>query len=221
MRRRPKKINVGDVLFGRNRGKALALLFANPDAEYYLRQIAAAIGVQPGTIAPELSLLDDLELLISRRVGNLLFYKVNRQSPIFSELQSLVAKTVGIFHLLGSALKNVAASIDFAFVYGSFAKREERAGSDIDLLVVGKVELENVLAALQPIENQILRPINPTVYSRKEFKANLASGNYFISTITRGPKVFVVGDGSVFATTVAPVPSLTTNTQRKGPRKAR
>lgn len=196
--RRPKKTGLGDVLFGRNRGRVLELLFGNPDQSYYLRQIAAAIGTQPGTVAPELALLTDLGLLVSHRIGKRLFYRVNQQSAIFPELKTLLAKTVGVFQLLRSALEPLADRIQFAFVYGSLARREETAQSDVDLMVVGQVELEEVLARLQKVEKLIQRPINPTVYSLEEFRAKLASGNHFVKSVVRGPKVVIVGDEDEF-----------------------
>jgi len=195
---RPKKTGLGDVLFGRNRGRVLGLLLGNSDQSYYLRQIAAAVGAKPGTIAPELALLADLGLLVSTRVGNQVFYKANQENPIFPELKTLVAKTVGVFQLLRSALEPLADRIELAFVYGSLAKREETAQSDVDLMVVGHVELEEVLARVQTVEKQIQRPINPTVYSPEEFKAKLANGSHFVTSVLRGPKVFVIGDEHEF-----------------------
>jgi uncharacterized protein len=191
---RPKKTGLGDVLFGRNRGRVLALLFGNPDQGYYLRQIAATVGIQPGTLAPELCLLSDLGVVVSNRVGNQVFYRANQQSPIFPELKSLLAKTVGVFQLLGSALEPLGDRIKLALVYGSLARRDETAQSDIDLMVVGKVELEEVLARLDKVEKQIQRPINATVYTSKEFRAKLTSGNHFVRSVVRGPKVVIVGD---------------------------
>lgn len=195
---RPKKTGLGDVLFGRNRGKVLELLLGNPDESFYLRQIAAAIGTQPGTVAPELALLTDLGLLVSHRIGKRLFYRANQQSAIFPELKTLLAKTVGVFQLLRSALEPLAGRIQLAFVYGSLARREETTQSDVDLMVVGQVELEEVLARLQKVEKLIQRPINPTVYSSEEFRAKLASGNHFVKSVVRGPKVVIVGDEDEF-----------------------
>lgn len=191
---KPKKMGLGDVLFGRTRGRVLGLLFGNSDQSYYVRQIAVAVGTKPGTIAPELGLLTDLGLLVSKRVGNQVFYRANQDSPVFPEIKTLVAKTVGVFHLLRSALKPLSDRIQLAFVYGSLAKQEETAQSDVDLMVVGQVELDEVLGRLQAVEQQIQRTINPNVYSSEDFKAKLVSGSHFVVSVVRGPKVFIVGD---------------------------
>jgi uncharacterized protein len=109
-------------------------------------------------------------------------------------MQGLVNKTVGIFSVLRSALQPLAKRVLVAFVYGSVAREEETAQSDVDLLVVGKATLEEVLSRLSTVEKTIRRPINPTVYSVAEFKPKLASGNHFLSSVLKGQKVFPLGD---------------------------
>ena len=120
--------------------------------------------------------------------------RANQESPVFPELKTLVAKTVGVFQLLRSALEPLSDRIQLAFVYGSLAKQEETALSDVDLMVVGQVELDEVLARLHAVEKQIQRPINPTVSSSEDFQTKLASGSHFVTSILRGPKLFIVGD---------------------------
>jgi predicted nucleotidyltransferase len=139
-------------------------------------------------------LLTDLGLLVSKRVGKQVFYRANQESPVFPELKTLVAKTVGVFQLLREALEPLSDRIQLAFVYGSLAKQEETAQSDVDLMVVGQVKLDEVLARLQAVEKQIQRSINPTVYSSEDFQAKLARGSHFVTSILRGSKVFIVGD---------------------------
>lgn len=172
----------------------LGLLLGNSDQSYYLRQIASAVGIKPGTIAPELALMTNLGILTSHRVGNQVFFRANEQSPIFTELKQLVAKTVGVIQLLRTGLESIADKVEFAFIYGSFAKREETALSDVDLMLIGNVELEDVLAALQGVEKQVQRQINPTLYSPDEFRAKLASGNHFLTSVLRGPKILIMGE---------------------------
>jgi predicted nucleotidyltransferase len=81
-----------------------------------------------------------------------------------------------------------------AFVYGSVAREEETAQSDIDLMVIGDATLDEVLAPLSSVEKAIGRPVNPTVYSIAEFRSKLASGNHFLGSVLKGRKVFLLGD---------------------------
>jgi uncharacterized protein len=84
--------------------------------------------------------------------------------------------------------------IAFAFIYGSMARNEEKAESDIDLLIVGKVTLEDVLAHLSDVESSLGRAVNPTVYSVAEFKTKLGNGNHFLNSVLRGEKISLTGD---------------------------
>jgi predicted nucleotidyltransferase len=109
-------------------------------------------------------------------------------------MQGLVKKTIGIFSVLRSALHPLAKQILVAFVYGSVAREEETAQSDVDLIVVGKATLDEVLSRLSTVEKSIGRPINPTVYSVAEFKSKLTTGNHFLTALLKGQKVFLLGD---------------------------
>src|SRR6266700_985970 len=121
------------------------------------------------------------------------FIRRTEKLPYF-EMQALVNKTIGIFSVLRSALHPLAKRILVAFVYGSVAREQETAQSDVDLMVVGKATLDEILSRLYTVEKSIGRPINPTVYSVEEFKSKLASGNHFLTAVLRGQKIFLLGD---------------------------
>jgi predicted nucleotidyltransferase len=184
---------LADVLFGQSRGAVLALLFGNPDRLFYTRQIANMVRASVGAVAPQLTALTRVGVLVSSKSGNQVFYQANRKSPIFEEMKGLVAKTVGVYQQLTIALEPLTSRIAFAFVYGSMAKQQETAESDVDLLVVGDVQLDELLEHVAKVEKQIARPVNPTIYSVTEFSTKLASGNHFLSSVVRGEKVFVIG----------------------------
>ncbi|PYY15023.1 MAG: nucleotidyltransferase [Acidobacteria bacterium] len=193
MRAEPKAL--ADVLFGKGRGAILGLLYEHPDESFYYRQLARELGgLSVGTIQRELDLLSQLGLLERSTVGKQVFYRANRSHPVFPELRSLVAKTVGTIPMLRSALAGLVHSIVVSFIYGSMARGEEKPESDIDLMVVGKASLEDVLGKLSNAEASLRRAVNPTVYSPSEFKTKLTSGNHFLNSVVRGEKIFLIGD---------------------------
>jgi predicted nucleotidyltransferase len=186
---------LADVLFGKGRGALLALLYGHPDQSFYYRQITRQLdGVSVGTLQRELNTLSQLGLIERSTIGKQVFYRANRNHPVFPELRALVAKTVGAIQVLRSALAPLADRISLAFIYGSLARHEEKSESDIDLLIAGKVTLEDVLARLGDVERLLGRAVNPTVYSVAEFKMKLASGNHFLNSVVQGGKVFLIGD---------------------------
>jgi predicted nucleotidyltransferase/DNA-binding HxlR family transcriptional regulator len=186
---------LGDVLFGKARGAILGVLYCRPDDSFYYRQLTRQLAdVSTGTLQRELDTLAELGLIARSNIGKQVFYQANRQHPVFGELRALVAKTVGAFDVLRTALAPVAHRIALAFVYGSVAKHEESATSDIDLIIVGEATLEEVLEKLGSAERALARPVNPTIYSVAEFKSKLTSKSHFINSVARGPKVFLSGD---------------------------
>ena len=185
---------LADLLFGRTRGAILALLFGHADQSFYTRQIAREVNASVGAVQRELENLSKVGLIIRSSVGSQVFYQTNRDAPIFREMQALVNKTIGIFSVLRSALHPLAKRVLVAFVYGSVAREEETAQSDVDLMIVGKATLDEILSRLSTVEKSIGRPINPTVYSVEEFKSKLASGNHFLTAVLKGQKVFLLGD---------------------------
>lgn len=190
-----KKLTVAYVLFGKVRGAILALLYEHPHQSFYYRQLTRELkDLSVGTVQRELDTLSQLGLIERSVLGKQVFYRANRSHPVFPELRALVAKTIGKIPMLRSALAPLTDRISVAFVYGSIARGEERAESDIDLLIVGKVALENVIARLGDIEGALRRAVNPTVYSPAEFRSKLASGNHFLISVVRGDKIFLIGD---------------------------
>ena len=185
---------LGELLFGQTRGAILALLYSRPDESFYVRQLARQLSTSVGAVQRELANLSRVGLISRSRLGSQVFYQANRDSPVFAEMRELLAKTVGIFHALRAALEPLAKQIAVAFVYGSIARREEKAGSDADLMIVGKVSLDEVLEQLSNVEASLGRSVNPTVYSVPEYKSKVASENHFLNAVIRGRKVFLFGD---------------------------
>jgi hypothetical protein len=186
---------LGNLLFGQTRGGVLKLLYGSPDQSFYVRQIARETGISSvGAVQRELETMAAVGLINRSTVGNQVFYQANRQLPGYEELHSLIAKTVGIIHVLRSALAPLAKHVSVAFVYGSIAAGTETPGSDVDLMVIGDVTMDEVVACLTPAEGAVGRPINPTVYSLREFRSKRRAGNHFINAVVHGKNEFLIGD---------------------------
>jgi predicted nucleotidyltransferase len=186
------------ILFGQTRRSVLALLFGHVDEQFYLREIARRGGTGIGATQRELGQLTEAELISRVRRGHQIYYQANRKNPIFSELKSILVKTSGIRDILLEGLTSLEDRIKLAFVFGSIARGEERASSDVDLMVVGEVSFTDVVSALGQIEAKLGREVNPTVYGPREFGEKFASKNHFLSTIAKEKKLFVIGDEREF-----------------------
>jgi len=185
---------LADLLFGRTRGAVLALLYGRADQSFYTREIAREVDASVGAVQRELENLSKVGLILRKSVGSQVYYQANRETPIFPEMRALINKTIGVFGVLRSALRPLSKQIIAAFVYGSVAREQETAQSDVDLMVVGKATLDQVLSRVSTTEKAIGRSINPTVYSFAEFKSKLATENHFLTSVLKGHKVFLLGD---------------------------
>src|ERR1700681_3167941 len=129
--------------------------------------------VQSGTgaVGPGLSRLQGSGLVSVERIGNQKHYRANHESPIFEELQSLVAKTVGLSEPIRKMLEPCSEKIKTAFVYGSVAKGTDTARSDIDLMVIGdELDYSELYSALQNVEVVLGRRVSPAFLSPKDWK---------------------------------------------------
>jgi len=180
-------------LFGHTRSAVLAMLYGHVERSFYLRQLVRAIGAGHGALQRELKHLTDMGLVVRRAQGNQVLYQANSQSPIFSEIKSLITKTIGIHDVIRSALVTLGMDIQIVFVYGSVARHKESAGSDVDLMVLGNASFSDVVSALGPAQRTLGREINPTVFPVNEFRSKLAAGNHFLRSVMKEKKLFVLG----------------------------
>lgn len=188
----------GTLLFGAVRRDVLALLLGRPDERFYLREIVRAVGSGPGAVQRELRLLVEAGLVHREAHGRHVYFSANRGAVIFPELQSIIAKTAGLADVLRSGLAPLVrrGSVDLAFVFGSVAGGTHSQRSDIDLMVVGRATLTDVVSALRGAAERLGREINPAVYPAKEF-GQAARASSFVRRVLTGPRVIVVGDERV------------------------
>jgi predicted nucleotidyltransferase len=184
-----------DALFGRSRRAILALLFGQPGQAFYLRQIAQLTGLAVGSVQRELANLLRADLVDRRAEGSQVYFRANAQSPIYAELVGLMTKTAGVADVLRASLAAFAKKkmIDIAFVYGSVATGKQRPGSDIDLMIIGRVKLKELVPVLRRAQDQLGREINATVYPPDEFTKRLATRDHFLTRVAETPRLMLIG----------------------------
>ena len=186
---------LGDALFTKTQQRVLGLLFGKPDKTFYLNEIVRLAEVGKGSVNRELGSMLEAGLLTRNRIGNQSHFQANKQCPIFEELSGIVHKTFGIVEVIRHALLPLNGQIDYAFVYGSIAKGEENAGSDIDLMVVTEaLTYGDVMNVLIDIEKTIGRPVNPSIYTARQIRDKLNSRNAFITRVLKQDKLWIKGD---------------------------
>jgi predicted nucleotidyltransferase len=181
-----------DALFPRVRHGLLAATFLHPDRWWYSSDLARHLGRPPSSLQRELSNLTEVGLLRRRRDGGRVYYQANSDSPIRRELQSALQKTVGLYHVLRSALEPYQQKIRVAFVFGSFARGEERPESDIDLFVVGIVSLSDLVPVLRRAEETLGRAVQVVLYDPDEF-THKGLRDHFVGAVLSREREFLIG----------------------------
>lgn len=165
------------------RAEVMRILFDGEAREHYLRNIEKLTDIQISSLQKEIKHLASIDLVKSRRDGNRIYYKANIESPIYSELVSIVEKTVGVISLLKERLKD--SKIECAFLFGSMAKNSEKSSSDIDLIVIGNLGMRALSKLLSGLQEKLGREINPHIYTQEEFKNRIKSKDHFITSVLK------------------------------------
>lgn len=182
-----------NALFPSVRSGVLSATLLQPDRWWFLTQLADHLGVTPSSLQRELASLVNAGFLLRRPDGRRTYFKANSDSPTFPELRGLMEKTTGIVPALGEALGTFGERIDLALLYGSVARGSERATSDVDLMIVGKIRQIDLVRSLRKLESRFGREVNITMFSPDEYRRKRAAQDHFISNVLKGKVVLLKG----------------------------
>ena len=168
---------------------------ANRTASHYVRELAVLLGVDSTNLSRELHRLEQEGLFRSEQRGNQKYYSINREYPFLKEVFSILRWTIGVAPALSESLRKIPG-IQSAYLYGSFAKGEEDAASDIDILIVGKPKATELAKVAARLEKLLSRELNYTVITDEELKRKLASHDPFLSDIWKGKRVELIAPSS-------------------------
>jgi predicted nucleotidyltransferase len=171
--------------------RLLAYYFTNPAAHHYLRELAELLGVDAANLLRVLRRLEREGLFVSERNGRERYFRLNRHHAIYPELRGIVFKTVGVPAQLRGVLAKVQG-VKEAYLYGSFARNRADAASDIDLLIVGNPESEELEAPIRRLEKRFRREVNYTLLTPEEFKSRRARKDAFLEDVWRHKRITLV-----------------------------
>jgi predicted nucleotidyltransferase len=177
----------------RVRVKLLTHFFTHPDGRFYARELARRMDEHYNAVWQELGNLERLGLLICDQDANIKYYRLNPDFPLYPELKRIILKTTGLGQALRDALAHLGR-VELAFVYGSVAASGEDTLSDVDLMLVGEVDLLELSTLISQLEDQLRREINYLVLTPAELSQRLADGEPFIQNVLVEPKVMLIGE---------------------------
>lgn len=188
-----------EVLFSsKTLAKLLDLFFLNPKNSYYLRQIQTITGLSLRSLQVELEKLNKLNILGSRKDGNRRYFYLNENHYLYNDLKNIILKTTGIATILKNIFDQNSRDISFAFIYGSYAKGDETAQSDIDICVLGSISVKELYDIIGTQKAYMQREINFSVYTTDEFKIKYKDNHHFTLELVNTKKLFIVGTENEF-----------------------
>ncbi|MEM4988783.1 nucleotidyltransferase domain-containing protein [Collimonas sp. H4R21] len=183
---------ISEALFSKATKAILVSVFARPDG-VHLRALMSHTGLGSASAQRELGRLTEAGLLIRQELGKVILYKPNTDSPIYAELSAIIRKTEGVEQVLKEMLLPFESHIESAFIYGSVAKNEDTAFSDVDLFVLADgIGSADLYPKLVEVEEKLSRKIGLTVYRQTEYRRKLEEKNHFLVSVMDGPKIQLI-----------------------------
>lgn len=189
-----RKVRPIDSLLSPIKQEILSATYGQPERWWYMSELAARAGTSPSSLQRELSTFAYNGLLLRKRDGGRIYFKAATNSPLFPSLRELLEKSLGPAEAIREAIAPLQERIEIAFIYGSVAKNEEHAASDVDILFIGDLGLADLVKVLKPLERKFGKEFNAKCYSAKEFSSKFKAGNHFVSTVTKESKIFLEGN---------------------------
>ncbi len=180
------------ILLSKNKALLLRLFFTHPGRAYYIQEIGRILKKKPGVFQRDLNNLAKEGILESFYKVNARYFKINKEYPLYKQLKEIISKTIGIEGSLKEALSKIEG-IESAFIFGSYAKGEERAISDIDLFIIGHPDENKVIESISKLEKKLDREINYHIYSEKDLEKKIKEKDSFIKRVLKGPKIMLIG----------------------------
>lgn len=178
------------VLRSRQQAQILTALLGDPSTEASLTDLGTRLGIPVPSVHREIERAEAAGLVTSRRVGNTRLVRADTTSPYFAGLADVLVKAFGPPRAIAEALSAVDG-IQGAYIFGSWAARDagvagERPIGDIDLLVLGTPDRDELYRAIADVESLLGRPVQVTVRDEDWLKAG---SDNFHATVTGRPLV--------------------------------
>ena len=169
------------------RADVLALLLNNADERFYVREIATLLRKNPSGVKRELDNLEKMGILTSKKVANLKYFQADKKSPFFTELKSIIAKSLGVTGALKAMLKTT--NVKTAFIFGPYAESEE--AETVDVFIVGPASLS--LDGIKDIEERFSKKISVKLMDETEFKTRKEGNDAELEKLLSGDKIILMG----------------------------
>jgi predicted nucleotidyltransferase len=176
----------------RVRIQLLSHFLLHPETRDHIRALAAQVDAQYSAVWKELNNLEEAGLLKSESLGGRRIFTLNSRYPIVPELRNIILKTVGAGDLLRGSLKDLEG-IDVAFIFGSFAEGEADADSDLDIMLIGNLDVARITQVIAKIEERLDRDVNYVLLTQEDWESRRRDEDPFVTNVRDAKKIMLIG----------------------------
>lgn len=180
------------------RVKMLKQFLFNESEEYHVRGLVRTMGEEINAVRRELQNLESAGILISQRKGNKLYYRIDRNSYILSDLKSMLYKDRDDVKTIYKNLKKIDG-IKVVILTSNFIRESYENELDIDLLVIGDINVNELTVALKKLEKELGRILRATLMKRKDLEFQLKKRDKFLLNILQNDKILLIGSDKELA----------------------
>lgn len=190
-----------DLFVSEVRLKILYLMLTQPDKQYHVRAIVRAVGAEINAVRRELAKLQGMGLLRKRQSGNRIYYKADTSNIYYSDLLALVSKEEGVGGALLKSLKDLG-NVKFIVISKAFLRGRKSTVLDVDVFIVGDINLEVLKRIMAVAERENNREINYSVMSEEDFMFRKRKNDHFTSKVLTQSRSMLVGDEEEFCAVI-------------------
>jgi len=158
---------IDTLISNKTRIKLLLKFFLNSNTTSYLRGLESEFGDSTNAIRLELNRLESAGMLSSHSSGNKKIFQANQEHPLFTELQSIIRKHIGLDKITSTVIERLG-NVQRVYLTGSFA--QGRDSQIIDLLLVGEIDINYLVTLISKAEKLVNRKIRYLIYSEEQEK---------------------------------------------------
>lgn len=156
------------LISSKTRIKLLMRLFLNPESSAHLRGLAGDFGESTNAVRVELNRFEDAGMLVSESKGNKKIYKANHTHPLFSDINSIILKYIGLDKVTEMVIGKLG-ELEKIYLTGDYA--EGKDSGIIDLVLIGDINTKFLLNIIEKAEKLINKKIRFITYSLKDWEA--------------------------------------------------
>lgn len=180
------------LLRSETQSRLLERLVLKPELAFTVADLMDDLSVAEMSVRRELDRLVAASIVERERIGRQTVYRASVASPLYEPMRQLVERSVGLEALLREALASIG-NIEVAVIFGSWARGEVDAESDVDVLVIGDFDYPELVARVAEVQRRAAREISFVALRRDEFRERFAEGSGFVTSVLDAPKLPLIG----------------------------